>query len=313
MEQQGLQNPTVLIPYPGPETRPGFQDIFVYLRPESNGVLAESTVLKVVERCPEYKRSLHLVYMANVPGEFMVRNHIVERHYGVKLRFAVSGRSAFTPYMRRRFTEYFNRPFEDAPIVGSFEALRILSMRPEELFSRWVASRDLLMVHGQSIKLIDGYFVVNYDIPALLHKNNRNTDIAVMIFRTELSYDYFSSLVDEMRERLVQTNLLNPRYPPSRVFHYSKGPFEQVLDGIGYLYQSGGRNVEMGDLSFAAYLREHGEEVDDVLESLSQPIVKCRSSDGSILEENLLLYTAHDTYEAALSKYRAVVARFHIH
>jgi hypothetical protein len=313
MEPNGVAYPTVLVPYPGPETRPGFQDIFVYLRPESNGVLAESTVLKVVERCPEYKRSLHLVYLANIPGEFMLRNHIVERHYGVKLRFAVTGKSAFTALMKRRFSDYFGVSYESAPIVGSFEALRVLSMRPEELFERWVPSRDLLMVHGQSIKRIDEYFVVNYDIPALLHKNNRSTDIAVMVFRTELSYDYFSSLVQEMRVRLVETEQLNPRYPPSRVFHYSKGPFEQVLDGIGYLYDSAGNGIDLEQISFAAYVAGQNESLDDLVEALSQPIVKCRQADGTVREDNLLLYTAHDTYETAVAKYRAIVARYHIH
>jgi hypothetical protein len=313
MERLGHQNPKVLIPYPGPETRPGFQDIFVYLRPESNGVLAESTVLRVVEQCPEYKRSLHLVYLANVPGEYIVRNHIVERHYGVKLRFAVSGKQAFTPAMRHRFESYFGRNFDTAAIVGSFEALRILSLRPEELFDRWVARRDLLMVNGQSVKRIGEYFVVNYDIPALLHKNNRDTDIAVMIFRTDLDYTYFSQLVDEMRSRLVEGNLLNPRFPPSRVFHYSKGPFEQVLDGIGYLCTPAGGPVAVSDLSFATYLRDRGVGVSSLIESLSQPIVKCRQEDGVIREENLLVYTAHDTYEAALAKHRSTVSRFYIH
>lgn len=313
MERLGARNPTVLVPYPGPENRPGVQDIFVYLRPESNGVLAESTVLKVVESCPEYKRSLHLVYMANVPGEFIVRNHIVERHYSVKLRFAVTGRDAFTSFMRRRFAEYFHVPFEEARIIGAFEALRTLSMRPEELFNRWVPQHELLMVNGQSVKHIDDVYVVNYDIPALLHKNNRNTDIAVMIFRTELSYAYFSSLVDEMRNRLVAAELLNPRFPPSRVFHYSKGPLEQVLDGMGYLYRNGGEAVDIGELSFAAYSRSQGEPFREIVRSLAQPIVKCRVSNNVVREENLLVYTSHDTYETALAKHRSAVSRFYIH
>ncbi len=130
--------PKVLIPYPGPTGDPRQQDIFVYLRPETNGVRVESAVLKVIEHCPAYKQDMNLVYLANVPGEYITEQHIVEHYYALKLDFAVYGKDRFTPHMKEAFTQAFRLPFAEADIIGSFEALRRLKLGPEELFALWV-------------------------------------------------------------------------------------------------------------------------------------------------------------------------------
>jgi hypothetical protein len=294
--------PTVLVPYPGPREDPDIQDIFVYLRPETNGMLVESILFKVIEQCPAYKKSLFLSYLANVPGDFIVRNNIVEEHYSVKLHFAVHGKKAFTPFMRRKFEKWFQQDFEKADIIGSFEALHVLKKNPEELFGLWVAKRDICSVDGQSIKKIGNYFVVNYDIPALLHKNSKNTDIAVMVFRTSMPYDEFHQLVEQMRERLVQESVLAPNMPPSRVFHYSKGPFEQVLDGIGYLYDKNGNMLPVEAFSFSSFLMCRGIDADTIYGIIRNPIVQYEDHALHIHEDSIFRYTIDDTYNEAFLK-----------
>jgi hypothetical protein len=301
--------PQVLIPYPGPASQPGAQDIFVYLRPETNGVKVESAVLKVIERCPAYHHQMNLVYLANVPGEFITENHIVEHHYALKLEFAVHGKQVFTPSMRQAFSEFFDVPFESAPIIGSFEALHLLGIGPEELFSRWVPEEDLMSVNGQSIKRIQEYYVVNYDIPALLHKNSRGTDIAVMIFRVELGYVFFNELVEQMRDALIEKGLLSVRVPPSRAFHYSKGPFEQILDGFGYLFTPKIELASLEDLTFPTFLRGKGVDFRTIDGVIRHPILQFRMPDGTISEENLFSYTLFDDFETALKKLNTMVAQ----
>ena len=94
MEGRDNQGVTLIIPYTGPVESEREQDLFVYLRPESNGVEVESTLFKVIEKCPAYRDGIWLVYMANLGGPWMMRHHVVEHHYAIKLYFATHGKDA---------------------------------------------------------------------------------------------------------------------------------------------------------------------------------------------------------------------------
>ncbi|TVR88250.1 MAG: hypothetical protein EA428_12145 [Spirochaetaceae bacterium] len=311
MKRTPADRPQVLIPYPGPSDDAHEQDVFVYLRPESNGVLVESTMLKVVEHHPDYKQKLKLVYLANMPGKYILDEHIIENHYQLKLYFAVHGPKAFTPAMAERFTAYFDTPFEAADVVGSFEALKRLHMRPDDLFRVWVPANRMLAMNGQTVKLVHDMYVVNYDMPAILHKNNRNTDIAVMMFRTSLGFAHFKVLAGEMANALAEAGLVDERTPPSRLFHYSKGPFEHILDGLGYLCFPDGRRAEMHELSYARYLHAHGLGYDDIYTLLRNPIACFERADGVSVEEDLLAYTMFDSYQEALSKVQRMRSQYY--
>ncbi len=309
MAEKRSGNPSVLIPYPGVGGDPDVQDIFVYLRPESNGVLVESVMLKVIQKNPEYKKRIFLVYLANLPGEFIMRNHIIEEHYSLKLKFAVLGKKFFTQAMREAFSRRFGTAFGEAKIVGSFEALRLLSMTPSDLFRRWVPDGDFGIVNGQTIKKIGDMYVVNYDIPALLHMKNREKDIAVMIFRTTLAYGEFRGIVAMMETALVESRILSPGVPACRVFHYSKGPFEQILDGIGYLYTPDAVHIPPEDLPFSRYLMSRSVEFSVIRGILKNPIILYRGADGVLREDNIYSYTQEETFEGAFRKLGTVEAQ----
>ncbi len=297
------------MPYPGPDGSGEIQDIFVYLRPETNGVLVESLLLKVIQGCSQYRTGIKLVYLANFPGQFIVDHHIVERHYAHKFFFAVHGKRVFTSRMRQAFSRRFEVPFADADVIGSFEALHVLDVTPDELFRLWVPAEDVLHIDGQTIKRYGRRYIVNYDIPALLHKNSRNTDIAVMLFRCNLDYGYFVELTDEMREALVEQSVLSANVPASRAFHYSKGPMEQLLDATDYLCRSDGSTVDADELSFVSYAARHGYSAGQLLGVVHSPICLFELPDGSLLEENIFTYTSTDTYPEALEKLGAIRAQ----
>lgn len=293
--------PKVLIAYPGPDASGDVQDIFVYLRPETNGVLVESALMRVVKECRREGLEISLIYLANIPGEFILAHHIVERHYAQKFYFAVHGKNVFTPSMRARVESYFGVKWDETRIVGAFEALNLLHKTPEELHATWVAAGDLLIVDGQSVKRVDDMLVVNYDIPALLAKNNRNTDVAVMLFRCARSVD-FDVLVDRMHTALVEQEVLGPQVPVGRAFHYSKGPFEQLLDAIDYLYISGPTPVPLEELSFVQYAVERGYSLENLLSVVRNPICLVEDEGGTVREENIFNLTADDSYEDAVEK-----------
>lgn len=271
------------------------QDIVVYLRPETNGIQTESVLFRVFKD-PKWHSRVELVHLANVPGAFLNEHSVVERHYSHRIRFARQGAEAFTSAMKQTFSRYFGIPFDEAKIVGAFTAMNILGLDEEQLFAVWVPVYDLLEMEGQLIKRVQpNLFVVNYDIPALLTKHSEETDVASMVFRTNLSYADFKPAVRQIRESLVREGLLDPDKPEHRVFHWSRGPWEQLLDARGYVYTVRDDPVELKELAFGRYLVEQGETEESLQTLMNSPFLNGR---------NLFTGTLYATFDDAYAWYR---------
>lgn len=299
-----MRNPTVIIPYSGPDSSGPVEDVFLYLRPESNGVLVESILMGVLRGTPLYRENANLVYLANLPGDFIIENHVVEDHYSVNYRFACKGRELFTPYMKKRFEEYFCVDFSSAKVLGSFQALKDLHIDEEQLFDTWVSEKDMMQINGQSVKKYDNLYIINYDIPALLHKNNYKTDIAVMILRSSLSSDELNRMVIAMEQALIEKGIMDINKSPSRYFHYSKGPFEQILDGLGYLYSPEGKHLPVANVSFAEKLLSEGYAMREITGIITNPIM-CFEEKNTLVEDNIFLRTRQKTSKEALDVLRS--------
>ncbi len=312
-KESEIRKPTIIIPYPGPSMERGTKDIVVYLRPETNGVVVESILFKVIKENPLYRDNITMCYLANLPGDFIIKNRIVENHYSLKLFFAVNAKKAFTPFMKLRFEKFFGVKFEDANIVGAFEALKLLDVNYEGLFNLWVPDSMMLMVNGQIIKKYGNIYIVNYDIPAILHKNNNKTDVAVMIFRSRLGDKEFHEMIVVMANRLIEKGILSPDKPISRIFHYSKGPYEEILDCMGYIYQSDATHIPLPEISFFHYLEKKKMDEKRILGIVRHPIVqfKKRTREGGkiIIEDTVFLATAGMNYREAYRFLEQVVAQ----
>jgi len=300
-----MRKPTVIIPYEGPDFSGPSEDVFLYLRPESNGVLVESILMGVLRGNPLYRKKAELVYLANLPGDFIMENHVVEDHYSVNYRFACKGKELFTPFMKRAFEDHFQTDFDQANIFGAFEALKHLNIDAENLFNIWVSDKDMMQINGQSIKKYDNLYIINYDIPALLHKNNYSTDIAVMVLRSSLDKGDFHQMIGTMEQSLIEKNIMDSEKPPSRYFHYSKGPFEQILDGLGYLYKPDGEHLAVTNVSFVGKLLASGFSIKEIYGVINNPIM-CFAENDTIVEDNLFLRTRHKTSSEALDVLRSV-------
>ena len=301
--------PTVLIPYDAEPSEQESTDVFIYLRPETNGILVESTLLKVIESSDHFRESIRMVYLANIPGEFIVRNGIVEDHYRHKLAFAEKGGSVFTRYMRSRFEEHYSVPFESSRVVGAFDAIEILGMSEEELFDVWLPEEAVLMVNCQMVKKIQNVYVVNSNIPALLHKNNYSTDIAVMILRSKLSKDKLHQMIQHMIGALRGAGILGESTPFGRVFHYSNGPFEQLLDARGHLYDTHGEHLPLSEMHFCSFLRDRGILCEEVNKILDFPIMEYSSSSGQF-EACIFDVTAENSYGEAYNRLTSAVSQY---
>ncbi len=266
------RGPTIVVPFSNSCGDEGCQDIFLYLRPESNGIKVESAIMRGVTLNSELREHIKLVYLANLPGGFLQQKGVVKNHYKARYIFARLGKKIFTPYMKKRFENHFGISSSDARIIGAYEALKDLGLSEDELFDTWVSLDDMLIVDGQVIKKIGDIYVVNSDIPAILHKNNNKTDIAVMIFRTDYSGQEFYRVIQGMTELLVEEGILHSKSMFSRVFHYSKGPFEQILDAVGFLYDEQGRHLPLERIRFYKYLVDQGITPEQIRHTLYNPI-----------------------------------------
>ena len=287
-EVETLRSPSVLVPYPGPHAEHDSLDVFVYLRPETNGVAVESTILKVIKECRRRSSDIDLVYLANIPGRYIVHRRIVERHYALRLFFAVHGGDLFSEDMARQFETFYNCAFQPERVIGAFEALRRFDWTPDELFGLWVDETAITRIAGQVIKRFQDHFIVNYDIPALLHKNNAETDIAVMAFRTREGYPHFFGLALEMKDALVSAGLLRRGMPIARAVHISRSPFEQLLDARDYLLRPDGTPAGMESSSFAQYLMHNGIGFSAVEGLVEHPICTFDFGVDAPRDQNLL-------------------------
>jgi len=272
--------------------------------------LVESTILRVIQGNTRYSDEVALVYLANIPGDFIVANQLVEQHYSFRIFFTKAGKSAFTPRMRREFEKRFGVSFLEARILGAYEAMAVLGLDWEGLFSVWVDWDDFLIVNGQTVKKVGDLFVVNYDIPAILHKNNTHTDIAVMILRSAQTYTEFRHMIRDIGDALIQESILTPNTPLSRAFHYSKGPFEQILDAMGFLYDESSTHVPLAEIRFYRYLLENGYDGETIAHLLRYPILKFREPDGTERESDIYAYTREDTYASARDKLKTVRCQY---
>lgn len=303
------RRPNILVSYPGPSTDEREHDIFLYLRPQSNGIRVESILLKEIEKDPHYRKDFHLVYLANLPGDFLRKEHVIEQHYSLRIYFATHGAKMFTTVMRREFSRLTGEDFSSSRIMGSFEALDTLSMSPRQLFETWVGKDDVFSIMGQCIKRYEdpslgNCYVINYDVPMLLHMNNRDTDIATMLFRTRCGYTHFYDLVDRMKQQLLKAGVIDTEQDISRVLHFSRGPFEEILDAKGHLYHNGGAHVPLGEYSFVRYLMQHGISLPCIKGFMDHPLVTCREGK----ERNLFEYSASLNYSQALKQIQCVTA-----
>ena len=303
------RDPTIVVPFAGVCESTQCQDVFVYLRPESNGIAVESALMKGVSMVPDWQDNINLVYLANLPGDFLNNNGIVEEHYQTRIKFAKMGKSIFTPYMSKIFSNHYKIDFVEAKIIGSYSALLVLGLNEDELFKLWVHADDMLVLNGQTIKRIGKYFIVNSDIPAILNKNNETTDIAVMIFRTVFWGKDFYDVILNMTKVLLDEGILHSASQFSHVFHYSKGPFEQILDAVGFLYDSNGKHLPLQNIRFYNFLLEKGLTVEAVNHFIRQPLFQFRNDMGNIEEKSIFQITKDLSYEESWKILKSATAQ----
>ena len=61
-----IRKPTIVLPYTDSSGREDEKDLFIYLRPETNGIQVESLLFSVIHNEPLFNEKISLVYLANI-------------------------------------------------------------------------------------------------------------------------------------------------------------------------------------------------------------------------------------------------------
>ncbi len=247
----------VLMPYDS-ETAVQSPVVLIAVRPETNKINYESVIIKAVK---EYGNP---VYMANLNGVLLKHKAVMIGHYTCQFQFAAEakyGMRAF-PEMISMFEKKFKTDFNSAKIIGSLEAVRNykdeLNLSPEDMFSLMVAQDDFLEMFGQTIKKYKDYYIVNYDIPAILQRYSNNTNILVIaislkdpampFYRVNRAiYENFCAngvikIIDlEKRSGMHWYNQVR------RTYHISHNHIEAMFDLKDYVFDENKNNYQFKD------------------------------------------------------------------
>ena len=246
--------------------------ILVYVRPESNEVNYEKSIIKGLSQFGD------VVYLANLNGRIFIRDAIITAHYSSEYRFSIYSKREMRNYPEiiEKFEKYFNVKFEDANIIGPFDAILKLGVSDEELFNRIVGKDDFLRFYGQTIKKMDQYYVVNYNIPYLIKKYNPQSNIFVIAIRLNSEDIHYmeinQSIFEQMqinKNTIVDENILKSmdwNEKIKRTYHVSRNHLTATFDMLDYIIRNNGSHLDISETPFGLKLiDEYGFEKADIL------------------------------------------------
>lgn len=292
--------PDVLIPYSAAADRGMLRESSITLisvRPETNKVNYEAAIVQSVA---PYARA---VYLANLSGELINNRAIVACHYASQLQFAVNAKQEMARYpeMVQKFEEKFDEGFMNAPIIGSFEALLDYRLREDadDLFATMVPDADFLEMYGQTIKKIDGYFVLNYDMPAIITRHHEDTGMFILAVQLKDKATCFSQLLHIIYDTMSKnesTEFIGPEErrrlqlewydQVRRTFHISRSHIEAMFDLTDYVFKDERERIMYADTPLGQKLISKNIIPEDELEQRMKllkdtPLVYIKQNDGT--------------------------------
>lgn len=292
--------PDVLIPYSASADRDILAESSIALisvRPETNKVNYEAAIVQSVS---PYARA---VYLANLSGELINNRAIIACHYASQLQFAINARQEMARYpeMVQTFEEKFAEDFMNAPIIGSFEALLDYRLKEDadDLFATMVPDSDFLEMYGQTIKKIDGYYVMNYDMPAIITRHHEDTGMFIMAVQLKDNSANFSNLLHyiyDTMNRNESTEFIGPEErrcldlawydQVRRTFHISRSHIEAMFDLTDYVFKDDQERIRYADTPLGQKLIKNNvigeKELEQRMKLLKDtPLVYIKQVDGS--------------------------------
>ncbi len=291
-------HPDIIVRYPPDENclvAPGGRAYaVVYVRPETNNILYERAIISAV------RRTADTLYMANLGGGLFARDRILEKHYASQFRFAADpcGEMAKYPEMILRFQAHFQVSFEHSPLIGSFDAAKLLGMHEEDLFETIVPEADFLDCWGQEFKRIFDFIVANPNLPAVLKRYTPGANVLALAVRSRgPDPDFFCSLNQAIYSEIVshhETPLIDGEKLQSlgwqekirRTYHFSTNHLMAMLDMATFVYLDESRRLEVEDTPLGRRLIGEGSITREKLSLIVESPLRYLGREGG----NILVY-----------------------
>jgi hypothetical protein len=295
--------PDILIPYNVQAKALGDSSLAVLsVRPETNQVKYEAVIIKTIEPYAD------VVYLASLSGMLLNKKAIVASHYSSQFHFAINGKVELERYpeMVEKFEQKFNVGFKNAKIIGSYEAILDYKIKKnaDSLFHTMVPESDFLEMYGHTIKKINGYYVLNYDIPAVITAHNRESAVFIIAVRFKESQYRMAGihhLIYENMRRNKSVTFLDsekrqnmPWYDRvRRTYHISRSHIEAMFDLTDYVFKDEKHRICFADTPLGQKLLHQRvfdeKQLEVKMAALKEnPMVYLREADGSSRLANII-------------------------
>lgn len=254
--------PDVLIPY-NKNYNNLLPSVVIYVRPQTNLLKYETAILTAVQKFGD------VTYLANINGRIFCRDFLVAQHYSTEYYFAVYAKKAIAqfPEMIDEFEKHFNVSFNDAKIISAFDAPHFLGITPDELFDIFTDERDFKLFYGQTIKRINGYYIVNYDLPSIMGCYTPESNIFVVAVQLhslnldlhELNYGLFESLKNNIATPIIDEHKYTQhewKEKVKRTYHISKGHINAIFDMTDFIFVNENEHLKIEETPFGRYIIE---------------------------------------------------------
>jgi hypothetical protein len=252
----------------------------IYVRPESNEIHYEKAIILGINPFGD------VIYLANLNGRLFIRDALILEHYASQYKFAIYGKEEIEKYheMVIEFENYFNTDFDCAKIIGSFDAILKLNISDEELFNFMVEKKDFFKFYGQTIKKIKDFYVVNYDMPAILKRYTPSTNVFALSIRLKNENIDFSDINQSIFDQLTQDNtpiisgneliLLDWNEKIKRTYHISRNHIMAMFDMLDFIIKTNNTHIDCYDTPLGKILiDQYGYTSGDLLKIKQNPLV----------------------------------------
>ncbi|MBN1501757.1 MAG: hypothetical protein JW982_16475 [Spirochaetes bacterium] len=230
----------------------------IAVRPETNKIDYESVIIQAVK---EYGNP---VYMANLNGVLLKHKAVVIGHYTCQFQFAAEAKYGMRGYpeMIEAFEKKFKHDFNSAKIIGSLEAVKNyqdeIGLSSEELFDLMVPYEDFLEMYGHTVKKYRDFFIVDYDIPAILRRYSDSTNILIVAIAMNDAGMQLNTLNRAIYENFCANGVIkiidsakrvNMRWfdQVRRTYHISHNHIEAMFDLKDYVFTEDKNSIGFSD------------------------------------------------------------------